>query len=289
MKTLLRSFAALLAWIALPAWAETSLWEVVSITNRAYLFGTVHAGKASWYPLPQVVESAFHESNVLVVEADITDVNALSKSANSMTYAPPDSLRRHVPADEYERYRKLLARYTIPEEAVAQSKPFLAVSLLVFSEWARAGFVPQHGVDAYLIAKAKAELKPVVEIEGVEMQVRLMESLTDEENRTIFSGTLAALEGGVTSDQINGMVEAWQKGDGKQLLEVARRYNDTVAGAKDIEEKFVWSRHEDMLKKIDGYLASKDRHFIAVGALHLVGERGLVEQLRKRGYIVRQR
>jgi hypothetical protein len=45
-----------------------------------------------------------------------------------------------------------------------------------------------------------------------------------------------------------------------------------------------------MLKKIDGYLTqSKDRHFIAVGALHLAGPRGLVEELRKRGDGVRQK
>jgi uncharacterized protein len=45
-----------------------------------------------------------------------------------------------------------------------------------------------------------------------------------------------------------------------------------------------------MLAKIEGYLnQSKDRHFIAVGALHLAGPDGLVEMLRRKGYIVRQK
>ena len=44
-----------------------------------------------------------------------------------------------------------------------------------------------------------------------------------------------------------------------------------------------------MLAKIEGYLDSRERHFIAVGALHLAGPRGLVELLRKRGYVVRQK
>jgi uncharacterized protein YbaP (TraB family) len=44
-----------------------------------------------------------------------------------------------------------------------------------------------------------------------------------------------------------------------------------------------------MLKKIEGWLNdSRKRHFIAVGALHLAGPRGLVELLRKRGYVVKQ-
>ena len=60
-------------------------------------------------------------------------------------------------------------------------KPFMAVSMLVFMEWGRIGFLPNYGVDAYLIAKAKAQAKPIVEIEGIDMQIRLMDSLTEKE------------------------------------------------------------------------------------------------------------
>jgi uncharacterized protein YbaP (TraB family) len=144
-------------------------------------------------------------------------------------------------------------------------------------------------VDAYLIKKARADFMPVVEIEGIELQTQLIESLTEAENRAIFGGTLTALEGGLTGDQINGMVSAWQRGDAERMLEVAQKYNENVQGATSFEEKFVWSRHESMLAKILGYLDSRETHFIAVGALHLAGPRGLVELLRKRGYIVRQR
>jgi uncharacterized protein YbaP (TraB family) len=85
------------------------------------------------------------------------------------------------------------------------------------------------------------------------------------------------------------MVNAWLNGDPHLVAAIARRYNERVPGAAEFEEKFVWSRHDDMLKKIEGYLNdSRDRHFVAVGALHLAGPRGLVEQLRARGYLVRQ-
>ena len=289
MKTF-RSIAAVLAFaLAFPAGAATFLWEVKSVTNRVYLFGTVHAAKQEWYPLPAVVEEAYAESPVLVVEADVTDKAALDKSATLMLYKAPDNLKNHVEPDDYERFRKLLPRYRIPEVAVYSMKPFMAASLLVFSEWARLGYLPAIGVDSYFIHKAKADVKPIVEIEGVEAQLKLMDGLTDLEHQQIFRGTLKALEMGLTGEQITGMVNAWQAGDPALMLEVARRYNDLVPGAKEFEEKFVWSRHEAMLKKIEGYLnESRERHFIAVGSLHLAGPRGLVEELRKRGYIVRQ-
>jgi len=289
LARLLLSCVVLAAW-PLAAAADSYLWEVSSLTNRVYLFGTVHAGRPEWYPLPVAVENAYVDSTILVVEADITNMDSMRKSAEAMAYKPPESLKDHVSADDYARFRKLLPRYALAEPQVVQLKPFMAVSLLVFSEWGRSGFLPQNGVDGYFIKKAKGDLKRIVEIEGVEEQIRLMDSLTEAEVRTLFDGTLTALESGLTNEQITGMVGAWQFGDANLMLEIARRYNYQVPGAREFEEKFIWSRHPEMVAKIEGYLnQSKERHFIAVGALHLAGPRGLVEQLRKRGYIVRQR
>jgi uncharacterized protein YbaP (TraB family) len=288
---MIRGFlAAFLAFaFASHAAAESFLWEVSSLTNKVYLYGTVHAGKRDWYPLPEAVEKALVESSVLVVEADITDTRAMQKSSAAMTFVAPDVLKNHVPPGEYARMLKLLPRYGLTEAQMAPMKPFMAVSLLVFAEWARSGFVPAQGVDGYLIRKAQAETKPIAEIEGVEAQLRLMDSLTEKQVQDLFKGTLDALDEDLTTEQIKGLVAAWQAGDANALLDIARRYNEKVAGAAEFEEKFIWQRHGDMLKKIEAWLAEpRKRYFIAVGALHLAGPRGLVEQLRKRGYIVRQ-
>ena len=44
-----------------------------------------------------------------------------------------------------------------------------------------------------------------------------------------------------------------------------------------------------MVGKIQGYLdQGKQRHFVAVGALHLSGPRGIIAKLRARGYVVKQ-
>jgi uncharacterized protein YbaP (TraB family) len=270
--------------------AEHFLWEVRSMTGSAWLFGTIHAGKKDWFPLPAPIEQAFADSDVLVVEADVTDLEAMSKGVSSMSYAPPDELSKHVPPADYERFRAQLNRMGIPEKNAKPMKPFTAVSMLMFAEWERAGYSPKFGIDAYLIQKARAMKKRVVEIEGVEAQSAIMDSLTEEEHRRAFAGMLTAVEDGLIADQLNGMVKAWQSGDAFLMLELSRRYNEKIPGAREMEEKFIWSRHEAMLAKIEEWLnKSKDRHFVAVGALHLAGKRGLVEMLRAKGYIVRQK
>jgi uncharacterized protein YbaP (TraB family) len=272
-----------------PAAGRAYFWEVSSLTNTVYLFGTVHAGKRSFYPLPPAVEKAFGDAKVHAVEADITNAEAMQKGAATLTLTPPDRLDKHVPAALYERFRTQADRLGLPEAQLAQLKPFMAASLLAFSEWGKQGYHPQYGVDLNLILKARETGKKIVELEGAQMQTALIDSLTPEQGRQAFEGTVLALESGLTRDQINGMVEAWQAGDPQKLLQVASQYNDRVPGAKDIEEKFIWSRHDAMVGKIEGYLLEgRERVFVGVGALHLAGPRGLVEMLRKRGYTVKQ-
>jgi uncharacterized protein len=264
-------------------------WEITSLTGRLYLCGTVHAGKASFYPLPEAIEKAFAESKVLVVEADITNLEAMERGAATMLLKAPDTLDKHVPAPLYARFRKQLERFAVPEQQVNAFKPFMASTMLAFAEWARLGYMPQYGVDLHFIRKAKESGKRLVELEGAEVQSALIDSFTEKEALAAFEGTVSALESGLAREQVTGMVNAWQAGDPKLLLDVARKYNDSVPGAAGIEEKFIWSRHGPMLDKLEKLLLdSRERHFVAVGALHLAGPKGLVEQLRMRGYIVRQ-
>jgi uncharacterized protein YbaP (TraB family) len=270
--------------------AEHFLWEVRSMTNSAYIYGTIHAGKKEWFPLPEVVEQAFAESRVLAVEADVTDLDAMAKSLSAMEYVPPDELSKHVPPADFERFKAQVARLGMAESITRRVKPFPAASMIMFAEWERAGYSPQFGIDAYLISKAKAMKKRVVELEGVEAQSAIMDSLTEQEHQRAFAGMLKALEEGIIDDQLDGMAKAWQSGDAFLMLELSRRYNEKIPGAREMEEKFIWSRHEAMLAKIEGYLnKSIEKHFIAVGSLHLTGKRGLVELLKAKGYMVKQK
>ena len=284
-----RSLAILALFAPCFAGAQNFLWEVSSSSNRVYLFGTMHVGKADWYPLPPSVVDAFAQSHWLAVEADLTDQAAMAKSSEAMTYKPPDSLVNHVPKPQLSRFELLAHNYGLPEAAALQLKPFMALSLLVFSAWAHEGYLPTYGVDAYLIAMAHGEAKPVVELEGVAEQTKLIDSFTDAQVSVLFASTIDAVEHGLVAQQIQELVHAWQIGDSKLMLEAARRYDEQVPGAADIEDKLVWSRNAAIEQRIKGWLdGPKDPRFVAIGALHLVGPRGLVEALRRRGYSVRQ-
>ena len=89
-------------------------------------------------------------------------------------------------------------------------------------------------------------------------------------------------------------LEAQLEAEAHRLREIAAGLRGVPAfwafvRARELEDKFIWSRHEAMVAKIEDWLLNgRERVFVAVGALHLAGPRGLVETLRKRGHLVRQ-
>jgi uncharacterized protein YbaP (TraB family) len=103
-----------------------------------------------------------------------------------------------------------------------------------------------------------------------------------------LENAIRTLESGNTADQVTGMVNAWQSGDTQLMQEVADAVNGGMRLNDRIEEVLVWGRHDAMQKKIEGFLASTDTYFIAVGSLHLIGARGLLQGLKSKGYQVIQ-
>ncbi len=55
-----------------------------------------------------------------------------------------------------------------------------------------------------------------------------------------------------------------------------------------IYEKLIDERNRKMVSKIEDYLRGKGTYFVVVGAGHLIGEKGIVEVLRKKGLRVQQ-
>ena len=77
---LLAVFLAIVAGAQLAAQAPAEpgklfLWEAVGEKGRAYLLGSIHLAREDLYPLDEVIESAFAQSETLVVEVDLNQLD----------------------------------------------------------------------------------------------------------------------------------------------------------------------------------------------------------------------
>jgi uncharacterized protein len=267
---------------------KSFLWEVKSATNTVYLFGTIHVGKKSFYPLPDAVEKALAGSKKVVVEADISKTDGLADISKMIMYEAPDTLERKIPSALFARLKTQLVKFKIPADGVKPMKPFMIGALLSVNEFTRLGYDMNFGVDAYLIASANKQMKPILELESQLGQIELLTNMHPLLQETFLENALTAIEAGAVADQMSGVVTAWQTGDAKLMQDVVAAGNKNGKRISEFDEILLYSRHPAMVKKVEGFLLDDQPHFVAVGSLHLLGPKGLVELLAAKGYKIRQ-
>ena len=272
-----------------PSKTKSFFWEVKSLTNTVYLFGTIHVGKRAFYPLPEVVETAFDQSAKLVVEADVGNPSTTDELTALVSYVPPDRLDKNIPKPIYERLKTQLERLRIPEAAVVPMKPFVVGGFLSVVEFSRLGYDMNLGVDAYLLSRAKESGKPVEELESVRSQLEMLSKMPAHLQEAFLDNAISVLELNRSSEQVTGMVNAWQTGDARLMADVTAEINRGMRLTSQIDDILLHGRHDAMMKKIESYLAGKEAYFVAVGSLHLVGSRGLIQALQSKGYEVKQK
>jgi hypothetical protein len=81
------------------------------------------------------------------------------------------------------------------------------------------------------------------------------------------------------------MLAAWQNGDTRAL---ARLLDEDFRDYPGLDDKLIYERNERWADKVSAMLGVGDDVLLVVGALHLVGPRGLPRLLERRGYRVRR-
>jgi len=269
--------------------AKSFLWEVASPTNQIYLFGTMHVGEKSFFPLPDVVEKALKRASKVVVEADISKAPDQAAVTALTEYRPPETLDKKIPPPLFNRLKDVMAdRFGVKVKAVTNLKPFMAGALLSLMEYNRLGYDNKYSIDAYVIETAQKSGKPLLELESQLSQFAMMDGMTAALQAAFLDNAISGLENGSTAIEIADMVRAWQRGDLVMLSKAMTEADKGRTRAADIEDIILYNRHPEMADKIEKYLATGEEHFVAVGSLHLIGERGLLAMLRARGYKVTQ-
>jgi uncharacterized protein YbaP (TraB family) len=276
------------AGAGVPARQNHFFWEIRSTTATVYLLGSVHYLKKEVYPLPVVMEDAFRASDVLAVEANVDDLTQvdLQKLIDRAFYQGGDTIEKHVSGETFALLKKELQEYSIPVELVYRQKPWFVALTLTSLELLTLGFDPNYGIDRHFLSEAEGK-KKIVELESIDYQIDLLSSFSDADQELFLLYTLRDLH--LMNTQGEELLEAWRTGDTKMMrsLVFGNDYGDKrVAG---IYEKLLYERNRNMSSRIEGLLKTKETCFVVVGAAHLIGERGILETLRSKGYRVQQR
>ena len=164
-------------------------WKVEKEGRTSYLLGTVHAWKREWLPLNPTIEKAFADSRTLAVEVDAAKMD-MASAVRQMTLCCNETLERQLGRPLYEQIRAETAKLGVPEVAIGKMKPWGVMLVLAATKLQQLGFSPDAGIDNYLIQKANAGGKRVIELESGEQQLAVMDGLSARLQKAMLSDFL---------------------------------------------------------------------------------------------------
>ena len=265
--------------------SKSTLWEVKGSHNSVYLLGSIHVLPASAYPLHPAMQKAFNDSQRIVFEVDLNTVSqraVLQEFEEVGVYPPGDNLEHHVSPETIKLVKEVLARLGISYEKARRFKPALLGELITSRYTELAGFREDLGVDRYFYSQAKNSRKPVLGLETVRDQARVLTS-DDATGEAHLVEAIASLP--AAKAILDELVIAWKAGRINTLDRLLNQ--DEWNDPKSFESMFL-QRNQKWLPQIERFLQSDGNYLVIVGSGHLVGDHGLVRTLHDRGYRVKQ-
>ncbi|MBM2813975.1 MAG: polysaccharide biosynthesis protein GumN [Ignavibacteria bacterium] len=261
------------------------LWEIKSDSTTGYLLGSFHAATKDIYPLPDIIEKSFEASDNLVVEFNIEAIDPVEIMRLSM-YSDTNTLEKNVSKGTYQYLSGIFEKNGINEMMYNRFKPWFAAISAVQLELASSGFESQYGIDNYFIKKAK-DRKSILEIESLHQQLMLLESVIVKKIDAFIR--FSTMEFNSDSVTITNMLNAWRAGDDKAFAKYFDSELKSYPEFENFSEKMIYERNVNMASKIEGYLATGQKYFVIVGAGHIVGDKGIISLLKKKGiYKIKQ-
>lgn len=260
------------------------LWRVSKGERRAWLYGTIHVGKLGWIFLGPQVRAALAAADTLALEIDISDP-AVARQAAELSRAPaglpalPESLR--------QRLAQQVALACLPAQVLDSQHPVMQAMTLTVLAGRWDGLETAFAQEVVLSSAARAQAKELVSLESVALQMEALLPTDPAKVVELTDHTLAQVEQGKARSQLTRLAGLWERGE-LETLSQYERWCECVDSDEDRAQMKLLNddRNAPMAQGIEALLARGKRVFVAVGALHMIGEQGLPRLLQQRGYTV---
>jgi uncharacterized protein len=289
-RKVLRRFLALCLLgglsVALAAHAASPVWVIRGAHSAVYLAGSVHLLPSQESTLPPAFNHAYADSARLVMELDLGTLDPLA-AAEWLTehgaLPPGSSLRTVLGEQRYSRVNAAAIDLGLPAEVLERQAPWVVAIELADLEYVHLGFDPQQGVEEQLVHRAQADGKPTAGLETLDAELAGLAALPREDQLRLIDQTLDELK--ESPEEMREVLTAWRQGDAAKLAALlSREYRSFPA----LYRPLVTARNQSWLPQIEQLLKGNGNTLVVVGTLHLVGDGGLLELLRKDGYTAQQ-
>jgi uncharacterized protein YbaP (TraB family) len=270
---------------------KSFLWEATCDVTTVYILGSVHIAKADLYPLNSTIEDAYALSQNLVLEIEMNSEN-IAKTEELLidkgAYPPGENLQSNIPNELYARVKDRLFEID-PSGTLLFTlnlfEPWVVATTITDLEYIELGYDAEYGIDKYFQNKAEVDGKDILELESVEFQFDIFDSMPDDLQVIMLED---AIENPISEEEMEIMFDAWSTGDTDQMEQLLFGSIEEEPEYSLLYDKIIDERNFQMIEAIESYLEDDEIYFVVVGAGHLLGENGIINLLAEQGYKVNQ-
>ena len=262
-------------------------------TTTIYLLGTLHVGDPYDYPKNQPfrppILAALRASPTLALEISPDDLLRSQDDVSKYGVCSYACLPRLLPEP---LMRKLALRLRGNPAALAEIKktrPWLAALLVETYDSLAAGLQTEYGTEAQLENVYLPTRGKIVGLETLAEQMRAFTNLTLAEQREMLAQDLAQTPA-QNMDDVKALHRLWRVGDADAIAAWAaaksERLARTPAVARALDDRILYERNRRFVTRMIALAGPNRPIFVAIGALHLGGAKGVLNLLRVRGFTV---
>ncbi|MBS0421882.1 MAG: TraB/GumN family protein [Proteobacteria bacterium] len=268
------------------AHAASPVWAIHGDHSTIYLAGSVHLLKATDATLPPGFDRAYKDAKAVVMELAIDKIDPTVMASWMMENGmlkEGATLRATIGDERYRRVSKEAERLGVPMEAIDMMQPWVVGLQLVEMQYMQMGFDRQSGVEQQLEHKAQADGKPISGLETLDEQLGALQGMSNADQGRFLDMVVDEMHD--VAGETQSVVNAWRSGNAAKL---AALLSEEYKSFPNLYRVLVSERNKRWVPQIETLLHGNQDAFVVVGALHLVGDGGLLDLLRRDGYKAEQ-
>jgi len=255
---------------------QSLLWELVTTAgSRSYLLGTMHVKDYRAFIYQDVITDYIDKCKIFATEFDLRERHQLK--GNEFALIPNNNdLFRLLGEHKYEKLKKMLRKsFSLDLDALQTTLPLFIINILTEKILVKSNSVP---LDTFLWQYAENTHR---DLRGVET---FAEQLVTLSNIPIEYQIKSLLEIGKHPKkfrkQINSLIQLYIDGDIKKLYKMSKK---SLGKQRKL---LLYERNLIMGKRIMDMINEKPS-FIAIGAAHLSGQKGVLRLVKKKGISIK--
>lgn len=280
MKKLLLLVVALSLLVSF-SWGQKSslLWKVSKkgVEEPSYLYGTIHLQDKRVFEFDGAVYNCMKNCDVLAVELVMDQLD--QAEVMKLMQLEEGTIQDYLTQEQYQTLDSLFKEKTgMGVGLYSKMTPFFFSSMFLQMDLPKD--MPM-ALDAHLIDTARKMNLEVVALETLEVQIGAINKMSTQDQVDMLMKGITVESDEVTK-MFDEMVFAYTHQDLDQLNSLLQ--DSTLP--KEFQEDLLIGRNYGMADKIGKMMKKKQSVFAAFGAGHLVGDKGVIELLRKKGFDV---